>query len=170
MTVRAKRSQRARSSNARSLVRPENRTLERIRAASEGREPSEADFLIQALSDSDPILRRAAAWSLGERREARARPWLEAMVSDATPEARSIAAEALGRIARPESRMVLEGALSDENPRVREQAAWALWAIADPRASTRRSCPPYRTRTLPCDGARPPRSAASTPPKGERAS
>ncbi|HEV2231378.1 MAG TPA: HEAT repeat domain-containing protein, partial [Thermoplasmata archaeon] len=132
MTARAKRSRRS-PPEAGPTPRPAGRrALDRIRAAAQGADPAEVDFLIHALVDADPVMRRAAAWSLGELREPRARPWLEAMVADPSPEARSIAVEALGRIGRSESRASLEPALADPIPRVREQAAWALWSIGEP--------------------------------------
>lgn len=107
--------------------------LAQLKAISENAAtPGGFDTTVHALGDSDPRIRRAAAWTLGALRDLRGRALLETALQDPDGPVRGTAAESLGAMALPRSREPLEAALRDPEPRVRAQACWALWAIHDP--------------------------------------
>jgi HEAT repeat protein len=90
--------------------------------------------LLGLLSESDPEVRRAAAWGLGEIEATGAIETLGGMLRDQDTAVRENAAWALGRIERAEGVAPLLGALRDANPGVRINAAWALGAIESAQA------------------------------------
>lgn len=89
---------------------------------------------LDRLADSDPEVRRRAAWALGELEQPRAVQGLEEALDDADPRVRVMAAWALGEIKDPEAGPGLIRALSDPEPCVQEMAVLALGEIQDPSA------------------------------------
>ena len=92
--------------------------------------------LSQALDDSDPSVRLAAAHTVGLNRVATAFPSLRVMVASNIPAARRAAATALGRLERNEAVPSLLAALRTENDRFLDHALiHALIVIADRQAT-----------------------------------
>ncbi len=90
--------------------------------------------LLSALASSDPVVRRHAAWGLGEIRQPRGIPkeGLDALVralADPDAEVRAAAAWAAGDIRIPAAVPDLLRLLHDPSPRIRAEAALALGEI-----------------------------------------
>ena len=96
--------------------------------------------LVAALKDSNPIVRRNAAWAIGEIRDGDkinrsiALEPLVSALSDEDSWVRQAAAFALGEIKDSRTATALINALSDENAGVREMAANALGEMKEPSA------------------------------------
>jgi beta-lactamase regulating signal transducer with metallopeptidase domain len=91
---------------------------------------------VQQLQDDDPIVRRYAAWALGELENTRGvRPLIERL-EDADADVRLVAAWALGEIKDYMAIQPLIERLEDEDPLVREIAALSLGEIEHPAAVT----------------------------------
>jgi len=83
-------------------------------------------LLVEGLSDHDPLVAEAAAWSLGERRWVGSVPALAAMARDhADPRCREAAVAALGAIGDEAGLPAVIAALGDRPP-VRRRAVVAL--------------------------------------------
>jgi len=109
----------------------------RIRAVSAlGRkgDPKAVDVLIEALSDADLGVQRAAGEALGKIRDARAVDALIHKLEYEQSGIRSTAADALGKIGDAKAVNALIRVLKDENEDVRISAAGALGEIGDARA------------------------------------
>jgi beta-lactamase regulating signal transducer with metallopeptidase domain len=90
-----------------------------------------AAAFISALEDPDPMVRKEAAFALGEIRSRRATAPLIAALEDPAPAVRHEAAFALGNRGDREAVPYLLNALNDESPGVRKEAAFALANIGD---------------------------------------
>ncbi|MCI0485817.1 MAG: M56 family metallopeptidase [Blastocatellia bacterium] len=90
--------------------------------------------LINALRDDDPVVRRIAAWALGEIRSPRAIESLRQHLSDSDADVRAQAAQSLGDIEDKQPVEDLMLALKDPYPQVRLKAAHALGDIRDRRS------------------------------------
>jgi len=90
--------------------------------------------LIQALGDSDWVVRRAAAEALGKLGDPQAVPALIQALGDSDSDVRAVAAEALGAIGDPQAVPALIQALGDSGWDVRRAAAEALGKLGDPQA------------------------------------
>ncbi|UCC82617.1 MAG: HEAT repeat domain-containing protein [Gemmatimonadota bacterium] len=89
---------------------------------------------IRELQDDDPLVRRYAAWALGELEDTRGvRPLIEAL-EDRNADVRLVAAWALGEIKDNMAIPPLIESLEDDNPLVREMAVLALGEIEHPAA------------------------------------
>ncbi len=99
------------------------------------------DGLTEALTDSRPAVRRAAAKALGKIgcADAAALRALSALLSDADAGQRRFAAEALGRLGATGAVEALGTALRDHDARVRNAAAAALQALGDAALPTLRA-------------------------------
>lgn len=87
--------------------------------------------LVEALSDTNSAVRRAAAKALGKIRHADAVPGLRRSMKDTDADVRRFTAQALGRINDESTVDVLGEALRDSDVRVRKAAAGALWDIGE---------------------------------------
>lgn len=111
-------------------------------------------FLFDALGDTDPVLRRRAAWALGEFESRRAVPPLLERTRDPEPGVRGTAAWALGEIKdRRAAARLAEMLVSDDDVLVREMAALALGEIGtraavEPLAEAARSQPAVRAAAV----------------------
>lgn len=92
-----------------------------------------ADALIAALDDSDEVLRREAAWALGELADPRAVETLIVHLADSWMEVADYAGVALSAIGAPAAAPLI-AALASDNSEVRWRAAAALGRIGDPAA------------------------------------
>ena len=98
--------------------------------------------LTNELANSNPSVRRNAAWAIGELtnmfpgKRAGAVPQLISLLSDFDQWVRMAAARALGELRDERAGESLIGALADSQWRVRELAAWALSEMKDERAVT----------------------------------
>lgn len=92
--------------------------------------------LIRDLRDADdPLVRRMAAWWLGEHEDGRGvQPLIEDGLSDGSADVRLVSAWALGEIKDDDAIYPLISALEDHDPLVREMAALALGEIENPLA------------------------------------
>jgi hypothetical protein len=88
--------------------------------------------LAAALADPDPIVRRQAAWAMGEAEDPGHVASLHSRLADSDPRVRGVAAWALGEIKDPRSVAPLTALLTDGDARVREMAALAIGEIEDP--------------------------------------
>ncbi|NIM50511.1 MAG: hypothetical protein GTO22_14885 [Gemmatimonadales bacterium] len=89
---------------------------------------------VRELQDSDPLVRRHAAWALGELESSRGvRPLIERL-EDPNAEVRQAAAWALGEIKDHMAIQPLIELLGDEDPLVREMAVLSLGEIEHPSA------------------------------------
>jgi HEAT repeat protein len=89
---------------------------------------------VRELQDDDPLVRRYAAWALGELEDTRGvRPLIEAL-EDRNAEVRLVAAWALGEIKDYVAIPPLIELLEDDDPLVREMAVLALGEIEHPAA------------------------------------
>lgn len=84
---------------------------------------------ISELQDSDPLVRRYAAWALGELESARGVDPLHARLRDDNANVRLVAAWALGEIKERDSVEPLIRLLEDPDPLVREMAVLSLGEI-----------------------------------------
>jgi len=89
---------------------------------------------IKELGDPDEIVRKSAAWALGEIGDVKAVDPLIDALKDEEEEVRQSAAYALGKIGDAKAVDPLIDALKDEEGEVRERAAWALGEIGDGKA------------------------------------
>ena len=98
------------------------------------------DPLTNALSDSNPSVRRNAAWAIGEltnmrgKERSNAVPGLIALLDDADEWVRRAGARALGEIRDERATDGLIAHLSDREWQVRNTAAWALGEMKEERA------------------------------------
>ena len=92
------------------------------------------DALIAGVKDTDPGMRAAVIWSLGNLRETRALPSFIAALEDEDARVRMRAASALGGIGGPAALDPLIRALKDSDRQVREVTASALGRVKDARA------------------------------------
>ena len=98
--------------------------------------------LLNQLDNSDPSVRRNAAWAIGELtnmlpgERSGAVPQLITLLSDTDDWVRMAAARALGELHDSRSLTKLVATLSDDNWRVRELVVWALSEMKDHRAVT----------------------------------
>ncbi len=84
---------------------------------------------ISELQDSDPRVRRYAAWALGELESSRGVGPLHGRLGDDNADVRLVAAWALGEIKERDSIEPLIGLLADADPVVREMAVLSLGEI-----------------------------------------
>ena len=84
------------------------------------------------LDDEDPLVRRHAAWSLGEAEDAAAVDALVAALADPDPRVRVVAAWSLGEIKDLRALEPLRLALRDDDPGVREMAVLAIGELEHP--------------------------------------
>jgi beta-lactamase regulating signal transducer with metallopeptidase domain len=84
--------------------------------------------------DENPMLRRQAAWWLGEHEDREAVPHLVESLQDDAEDVRLVAAWALGEIKDNRAIRYLAAALEDESPLVREMSVLALGEIENPTA------------------------------------
>ena len=111
-----------------------------IALASMGRPAFEP--LARQLSNSNTVVRRNAAWAIGELHNMRTRerigavPQLISLLGDADEWVRMAAARALGELRDERAGDQLIARLGDSDWRVRELAAWALSEMKDKRAVT----------------------------------
>lgn len=97
--------------------------------------PATEQLIEELESDEDPLVRRRAAWWLGEHEDHEAVPALVEALRDESAEVRQAAGWALGEIKDVESIEPLVWTLEhDEDPLVREMAALALGEIENPVA------------------------------------
>ena len=98
--------------------------------------------LTNELDSSNAVVRRNAAWAIGELtnmlpgQRANAVPQLITLLGDSDDWVRMAAARALGELHDNRSVSKLVATLSDDNWRVRELAVWALSEMKDARAVT----------------------------------
>ncbi len=98
--------------------------------------------LTNQLDNSNPSVRRNAAWAIGELtnmlpgQRAGAVPQLITLLSDSDEWVRMAAARALGELHDSRALSQLVATLSDDDWRVRELAVWALSEMKDARAVT----------------------------------
>ncbi|HET6980429.1 MAG TPA: M56 family metallopeptidase [Pyrinomonadaceae bacterium] len=98
--------------------------------------------LLNQLDNSNPAVRRNAAWAIGELtnmlpgERSGAVPQLITLLSDTDDWVRMAAARALGELHDSRSLTKLIATVSDDNWRVRELVVWALSEMKDPRAVT----------------------------------
>jgi cyclophilin family peptidyl-prolyl cis-trans isomerase/HEAT repeat protein len=92
--------------------------------------PEAANLAATWLAETDPDVRREAAYSLSRRSAPEARHRLQLLLTDPDTLTRSYAARALGRIADPQSVAPLFDAVSDVHPWVRINALVAIDQIA----------------------------------------
>ena len=92
-------------------------------------DPRVANAFIQALSDTDPEVREAAAEALGEHQVPAAVDALNGMLDDPEVDVAGAAAEALGQIQDDRAVAGLVRALSSSEAELRQAAAWALGRI-----------------------------------------
>ena len=90
--------------------------------------------LLEALKDSDPQVRKQAAWGLGINGGEGATDSLISSLKDEDPEVRAQAAWSLGMKGDSRAAEPLRAALKDDDARVRAQAAWSLGMKHDSRA------------------------------------
>jgi beta-lactamase regulating signal transducer with metallopeptidase domain len=96
--------------------------------------------LANALDDVDPIVRRNAAWAIGELtnmsrgERGGAVPKLVALLDEPDPWLRIAAAQALGELRDPRAFERLIASLGDSEWLVRDRVAWALSEMKDKRA------------------------------------
>ena len=95
--------------------------------------PREAE-LVARLDAPDPLVRRAAVWSLVARGSTGARVALVARLHDPDPATRGVAAWGLGKLGDRAALEPLVAALHDGDAHVREMAVLALGDLHDPRA------------------------------------
>ncbi|MEP6687966.1 MAG: HEAT repeat domain-containing protein, partial [Gemmatimonadales bacterium] len=95
--------------------------------------PREAD-LVARLDAPDPLVRRAAVWSLAARGSSGARTALVARLHDSDPATRGVAAWGLGKLGDRAALAALVAALHDADAQVREMAVLALGDLHDQRA------------------------------------
>jgi HEAT repeat protein len=95
--------------------------------------PREAE-LVARLDAADPLVRRAAVWSLAARGSSGARVALVARLHDPDPATRGVAAWGLGKLGDRAALEPLVAALRDADAHVREMAVLALGDLHDPRA------------------------------------
>ncbi len=89
---------------------------------------------VRQLQDDDPLVRRHAAWALGELESSRGvRPLIEGL-TDENADVRLVAAWALGEIKDDIAIYPLVERLDDDDPFVREMAVLALGEIENPSA------------------------------------
>jgi len=102
--------------------------------------PPAFEPLTNQLSNSEAIVRRNAAWAIGELTgmapgaRAAAVPHLTTLLSDADVWTRMAAARALGELHDERATEGLIATLSDTDGKVRELSAWALSEMKDARA------------------------------------
>jgi beta-lactamase regulating signal transducer with metallopeptidase domain len=96
--------------------------------------PTVSQCLEDLRSHTDPILRRQAAWWLGEHEDPAGVEQLVASLEDEVTGVRLVAAWALGEIKDRRSIEPLVGATGDRDPFVREMAVLSLGEIEDPSA------------------------------------
>jgi HEAT repeat protein len=84
---------------------------------------------IAELQDSDPLVRRYAAWALGELESSRGVGPLHERLRDDDADVRLVAAWALGEIKERDSVEPLIGLIEDSDPLVREMAVLSLGEI-----------------------------------------
>ena len=85
-----------------------------------------------ALADPDPLVRRHAAWALGEAESTPNADVLIEHLADSDPRVRAVSAWALGEIKHPRAIAPLTALLEDDDPWVREMAVLAIGEIEDP--------------------------------------
>jgi beta-lactamase regulating signal transducer with metallopeptidase domain len=98
--------------------------------------PSTRELIKDLRDDDDPLVRRKAAWWLGEHEDTRAvGPLVEDGLQDSSADVRLVSAWALGEIKDDDSIPQLISTLeNDRDPLVREMAALALGEIENSRA------------------------------------
>jgi HEAT repeat protein/beta-lactamase regulating signal transducer with metallopeptidase domain len=126
-----------------------NPALESFKQASPGEQAAIAlasmgtaafEPLIKALDDSNPSVRRNAAWAIGELtnmhhgERAEAVPRLVALLDDSDEWVRTAAARSLGEIRDERATEGLIAHLADREWRVRNMAAWSLGEMKEKRA------------------------------------
>jgi HEAT repeat protein len=104
--------------------------VEVVRAFQNG----DAEQRVSELEDDDPLVRRHAAWALGELESSRGVDPLIDRLGDDDADVRLVAAWALGEIKEHEAIEPLIDLLEDDDPLVREMAVLALGEIGHPYA------------------------------------
>jgi HEAT repeat protein len=99
-----------------------------------GTQASAVSRAIEDLENTEPLMRRSAAWVLGEKEATVALAALHDQLPDADPRVRGAVAWALGEIKDPRSVGPLIDLLDDRDSLVREMAALSLGEIEDPSA------------------------------------
>ncbi len=97
--------------------------------------PKTGELIDELRSNPDPLLRRRAAWWLGEHEQLRSVKFLIDALNDESAEVRLVSAWALGEIKDEDSiEPLIETLEEDDDPLVREMAALALGEIENPSA------------------------------------
>lgn len=81
------------------------------------------EVFVAALENSNPLVRKTAAWALGHHRHEPALPALIKALQDPAADMRDTAARALGEIGNPQAIQPLLQLVNDPDPRVRETIA-----------------------------------------------
>ncbi|MBY0556857.1 MAG: HEAT repeat domain-containing protein [Burkholderiaceae bacterium] len=92
--------------------------------------------LVLALQDRQPVVRRLAAWALGEMRFPETAPALAVLLADTDPLVRAEAAGALGDMGEVRWLPVFHAMLRDPQPAVRARVAHALGDLAEQASIT----------------------------------
>ncbi len=102
--------------------------------AASPRLPGNEQLITDLHTHTDPLIRRQAAWWLGEHESNQAVMSLIEALSDESADVRLVSAWALGEIKSDKAIVPLIWSLDDNDPFVREMAALALGEIEDPAA------------------------------------
>jgi HEAT repeat protein len=92
--------------------------------------PADLAQLVEALSDSAPVVRREAAFALGELGGEATLSALGQLADDPNADVRLIAVDALAKIGGPQAVQVLSQATQDDSELVRARAVHALGQLA----------------------------------------
>ena len=92
--------------------------------------PADLAQLVEALSDSAPVVRREAAFALGELGGEATLSVLGQLTDDPSADVRLIAVDALAKIGGPQAVQVLSQTTHDDNELVRARAVHALGQLA----------------------------------------